>query len=259
MSLCIKTDNGFDKIASLGGNVISGSEITHYKQEETVIGYWTDGKPLYRKVINTTSGPEPSAYTNIVELDSNCKIIDFDGYATYDSDVMHQSIPLNFENLTSESRLITTIGDSRNIIKSMYLGDYYKNIPIYITVEYTKTTDTPITNNNTYSTDEVLTGKTWIDGKPIYRKVVDFGDITLTVNTDTKINHNISNIDTLIDGKLLKNQILMNNQSWVYNDGSVDAFRVYFDKIKIILNTSVSGWTSIAHYIGILEYTKTTD
>ena len=46
-----------------------------------------------------------------------------------------------------------------------------------------------------YSTNEVNTGKTWIDGKPIYRRVVDAG--TSSGSGYTNVNHNIANIDTL--------------------------------------------------------------
>lgn len=42
-----------------------------------------------------------------------------------------------------------------------------------------------------YSTEETVTGKTWIDGKPIYRKVINFGALP---NTSTKtVAHNLSN------------------------------------------------------------------
>ena len=46
-----------------------------------------------------------------------------------------------------------------------------------------------------YSQNETDTGKIWIDGKKIYRKVVDCGYL---LNKNTKIvEHNIKNIDTI--------------------------------------------------------------
>ena len=51
-----------------------------------------------------------------------------------------------------------------------------------------------------YSQNEIDTGKIWIDGKKIYRKVVDCGYL-LNKNVK-KVEHNIKNIDTItkIDG-----------------------------------------------------------
>lgn len=46
-----------------------------------------------------------------------------------------------------------------------------------------------------YSETETICG-TWIDGSPIYRKVIDFG--TLPNSTDKLVNHNVSNIKTLV-------------------------------------------------------------
>lgn len=53
-----------------------------------------------------------------------------------------------------------------------------------------------IDEKNSYSTTEQLTGGTWIDGKPIYRKVIDIGALP---STSTKtITNAFSNIDTRI-------------------------------------------------------------
>ena len=48
-----------------------------------------------------------------------------------------------------------------------------------------------------YSTTETKTNKVWIDGKPIYRKVIDFG--SLPNNTTKYIPHNINNINKVIE------------------------------------------------------------
>ncbi len=44
-----------------------------------------------------------------------------------------------------------------------------------------------------YNTEEELTEQRWIDGRPIYRKVINFG--SLPNNTAKTINHNISNMN----------------------------------------------------------------
>ena len=53
-----------------------------------------------------------------------------------------------------------------------------------------------------YSTSEQATGKTWIDGKPIYRKVVE--KTTVSSGSTNAVNHDISNFGELVlaDGYL---------------------------------------------------------
>ena len=47
-----------------------------------------------------------------------------------------------------------------------------------------------------YSTTEQKTGQYWIDGKEIYRKVIDFG--ALPNATYKNVQHGISNLDTVV-------------------------------------------------------------
>ena len=63
MGLYQKKSNGKMLIASLGGNVINGAEMQHYSEEERIIGYWTDGKPLYRKVYTNISYSSGQAFS----------------------------------------------------------------------------------------------------------------------------------------------------------------------------------------------------
>lgn len=59
--------------------------------------------------------------------------------------------------------------------------------------EFYLITDAPVADN--YSTSEVNTGATWIDGKPIYKKTFSF---TLANADSTTVNHGISNFGLLI-------------------------------------------------------------
>jgi len=51
-------------------------------------------------------------------------------------------------------------------------------------------TDTGLVTSLSYSTNEILTGGMWIDGKPIYRKVISFS--ATSSETSVNINHNLS-------------------------------------------------------------------
>lgn len=109
---------------------------------------------------------------------------------------------------------------------------------------------------NSYSTTETLTGGTWIDGKPIYRKVVDFG--ALPNATNKTVLHNISNLSYVI--KL--SAITYNGTYWLnlphVNVSTVSqniAIEADATNIRITAGSNRSNYTSC--YV-TLEYTKTT-
>lgn len=108
-----------------------------------------------------------------------------------------------------------------------------------------------INNSNSYSTEEVKTGGTWIDGKPIYRKVVDVG--TLPNATSKSVLHNIQNLNKILEAKLVAND---STNSIVCNFGGT-AMAVYIDAANIITKTD-NNFTGYSGYV-IIEYTKTTD
>nr|DAK99457.1 MAG TPA: hypothetical protein [Caudoviricetes sp.] len=55
-----------------------------------------------------------------------------------------------------------------------------------------------ITNTNTYSTSETNTGKKWIDGKDIYRKVIELSNIPAST---TEYSYNVENIDKIVNAQ----------------------------------------------------------
>lgn len=108
--------------------------------------------------------------------------------------------------------------------------------------------------SNTYSTAEQIIGK-WIDGKPIYRKVV-----TGTTTSNANSTNLLTNIDTLINysGSVFKEGYWITLNSAFGTGGTQD--------IRTILNTSNNtailqvGTTYYnCNYKIILEYTKTTN
>ena len=117
-----------------------------------------------------------------------------------------------------------------------------------------------ITNLTTYSTEEVKTGETWIDGKPIYKKTIQF---TTSDTGKHSIEHNISNLDTIIEGKgsskgssgtfyIFPMSCAVDNvPAYSISIQDVDKTCMYFFR-----GTNVTG--TVISYI-TLYYTKTTD
>ena len=110
-------------------------------------------------------------------------------------------------------------------------------------------------NQEIYSTNEIKIG-TWL-GKPLYRKVIDFG--ALPNATAKSVAHGISNIDkiTKIEG------ITYSNQNYsplplVYNSNEAQFnTEIYVGYANIFMKTTQNR-SSVTAYV-TLEYTKTTD
>lgn len=117
-----------------------------------------------------------------------------------------------------------------------------------------------INNNGSYSTSEVKTGDTWIDGKPIYKKTFSF--ITNGSGVSTTVQHGISNLDVIIDynGMLKQSstsrqpvpRVVADNNSG-YNIGVGDIGNTQF---TFLVGTSVA--KGVQAYV-TLWYTKITD
>lgn len=112
-----------------------------------------------------------------------------------------------------------------------------------------------VDNPNNYSTTETKIG-TWIDGKPLYRKVMVLSISTGQAYKEESVSN--LNINKIID---IKGIPQTDPVSTNYYETSADKFRVYYvpvaNKIAISLGTSYP--TKPCDVYVILEYTKTTD
>lgn len=122
-----------------------------------------------------------------------------------------------------------------------------------------------ITNLTTYSTEEVKTGKTWIDGKPLYRKtiVLPNGTGTTAEKTYNMSEFGLENIEmmslespsyyTLIGAGNIKTTFNFN-----YNDGNKYSVGFGITKKVIYVNLGYSYICNNECVITVI-YTKTTD
>ena len=125
-----------------------------------------------------------------------------------------------------------------------------------------------INNSNTYSTNEVLTGKAWIDGKPIYRKVINTGSLYFNSN-QKNVSHGISNIDNIVYVNAIIKLPFVENYHFFYIGTDINIYWSQWYLLSIIPNesyitlrfkdtTSLPESSNAETYV-ILEYTKTTD
>ena len=110
-------------------------------------------------------------------------------------------------------------------------------------------------NNDYYSTTEQVIGK-WIDGKPLYRKVVNFGSLP---NAAYKmVEHGISNIDnvTRLEG-VASDGVVYFPMPYLPPSNNIYAVSVYISEGIINVETGMDRTSYTAKII--IEYTKTTD
>jgi microcystin-dependent protein len=118
-----------------------------------------------------------------------------------------------------------------------------------------------ISKQNSYSTSEINTGKKWIDGKPIYRKVIDCG--VLPNATSKSIATGLVNLSTVISIKGIANTAgagtcLPIPYVSIDSDDTSLQIACYFQSGNVYIRTFMDLTIYIKSYITI-EYTKTTD
>lgn len=113
-----------------------------YSEEETVIGRWIDGKPLYRKVIHATSPSTTGSWANIYSEVADIDYISSITGSLYDASIDSYNY-LNYSTGTGTSIALTY----HNRIGIDMVAQYrtFANCPVILIIEYTKTTDDPIT------------------------------------------------------------------------------------------------------------------
>lgn len=259
----IKGPQGDVGPAGRDGYLVNDAQV--YSTNETVIGYYTDGKPIYRLILTGSTASTPGTSVTIplssYNIDSVIKceaIVNKEDTNVY----VPSGSTFSLTNDTNEGYCRCWINNYSFTLQDGSIGRI--NCPFTAILEYTKTTDTaqtPIVAIPTkYSEDETICGF-WIDGKPIYRKV-------FVTTTPSKVN-SVSIVATYSDisvDKVIKlngvtehtaNEQEIFSEIERYNGDSY--LHIYVDNTnkRIIMSTSEQTWTNITCYI-IFEYTKET-
>lgn len=107
-----------------------------------------------------------------------------------------------------------------------------------------------------YSTEEQVIG-TWVNGKPLYKKTVDFG--AFPNNTTKSVPHGISNISKIVKITAIASASnIFLSVPWASPDNAIYNPYLYADLTNINLRTA-RDMTNYTECYVTLEYTKTTD
>ena len=163
-----------------------------YSEAETVVGVWTDGKPLYRRVVEQDYSPKNNADDTIYTIENIDSVASL--YGIYNASTGSSWIPLNTpRRVTSAGNIVglsCSVSNDGNIIISNggnqgWIGNSAR---IRITIEYTKTTDNPIEQSKVpfeplveYSTEEKMIG--YFGEKSIYEITIAYSGNDGTVGT----------------------------------------------------------------------------
>ena len=233
--------NGIDY---MGGGGQSFQPVI-YSTEEREIGVWTDGKPLYQKCIDLTGvSLVRNTYTPVSTIS--------------DINTLVSAEAVGYENTTGTPFPTDTIRVhiiSGGIIEIVTSSSAWNFTGGMLTVQYTKTTDTPGSGTWTpsgvpavhYSTDEQVVG-TWIDDSTVYERVIEYAT-PFTIANDTWY----TSTESYTGISKIVNAWIINVDGAIYNGIIV---LIQNDKLVIGNQTKTQPINNIKYVI--LRYTKST-
>lgn len=260
-----KNSNVFYCITDVNGDEQSFQPII-YSTEEREIGVWTDGKPLYQRTW---------IYTTTSVITSSIVIGNYDVNTTEVKVIVGQATEGAIDYLLpyvggggGYSSINTSNG---NILFGVSNASWGSGSIIKVTIQYTKTTDTPGSGIWTpsgvpavhYSTNEQVVG-TWVDGSTVYEKSYEVTGINADYNYIIDANFTQSAI------KLLPGCSAVLRTTGTYNtDFSLDVLDDNSAGIRLFtningLNFNVTKYGSHSSHYGTcsavvtIRYTKTT-
>lgn len=166
-----------------------------YSEEEQVVGSWTDGKPLYQKTFLGKMHQRPSDWIEFGSV--GCSV---DKWCYQEAGITYNDVSLLNEPYIS---VRCDPGSDKVYYYCSQMGNVDKLVDGFITVQYTKTTDSVLSGpkkgkivqrSDIYSEEERLVGR-WTDGKPLYQKTIKNIGVTLQQNTWTNTGIPFAGID----------------------------------------------------------------
>ena len=257
MSVNVKQNGALTKVGGLYKESTPMSVAEYYSTDEHKVGVWVDGKPLYQKTIIKTDVNISANETYDVET-----LTGVDNVMVVHARMIEGGITYIL-NDTSSKRIKYTSSTGKLQISDIPSGASWVDIDLYITIQYTKTSDNatggvyapiiPMQMASKYSTDEKVVGQ-WVDGKPLYQKTLYFDG---TVPKDTWTDHNISDVDKI----WVYDAFGKRSSDYRYNGinyfGSDDYMAMAINRTQIYISYPTQ--TVMTNDYITVRYTKTTD
>lgn len=129
-------------VTSMGSNwqkLVTSDDVSYSTSETLTGGTWIDGKPIYRKVFDTTSPSTGEQNADVADLPSNIdKLISMNGMLT-SNDANGNTFQIN--NYLAANQYVSTWCHLVRRKIRMNVCTAYTNMSTRIIIEYTKTTD----------------------------------------------------------------------------------------------------------------------
>jgi len=233
--------------------------------------YYYNGKPIYKKIVDFGALPNSTRkqVTAGITGEGFDRIINITGFASRSDS--GAGFPIPHSTTSSSNNVLVQFVSSTDDIRIETATDWSVYDDTIIFIEYTKTSSptgdipesAPRGDGIIYKTTEVDTGDKWIDGKPIYRKVVDIGNIS-TGGAYVNTMHGISDLDTVIGLRAFGKRGDSNGYQTIpyIHPSSFSSFNncclidIYPQTTIRIIPGSIF---SLDNVFAIIEYTKTTD
>lgn len=255
--ISIDSSNKISSTVPTFANAFSRGDIID--TTERIVGMFM-GKPMYQKALKVDSLPNSGSVYVSHGISNFEKLINGWGYAKNSS--WEGILPYGGTNGIG----IGINYSQSDKIQIQVSADYSSITECYVTIRYTKTTDTANTikygTGNDYSLDEQIVG-TWIDGKRVYQKTIDCGALSNVSSMAYKLVDIGASIETGISATGITSwgtgwlPIPFNNNS-SYITLQIDDNTNIDNRNKIEIHY-VGNYSWVTHLYVTVQYTKTTD
>lgn len=248
---------------------IDGYPPLIYSTDEREVGVWTDGKPLYEKVIvddTALSGTSLTIDTSSLNADY-IKVIDF-CFVVKPAGEPTIYTPLTYYNGSGYGYINTVKPTGISVNWTSNISSRTGNGYICV-IQYTKTTDTAGSGRwsnagdqtHHYSTSEQVIG-TWIDGKPLYERTYKY-EIATTISAGQTNLINVGTDKVIINiSALMRNKTNGRSYQLSYNNAGSSGNStnlIYSDTGYLQIRITNDQWSTDYVLYATIQYTKTTD
>ena len=234
--------------------VTQEGDAEYYSTDEKVIGRWTNGKPLYQKVIDLgVLTNNKTVNHNIANIDT---ITDVQGMAYNSSG---QFLKLSFINLSNSYYGSLIVDKTKISVLTSGISDRSG----FVVLQFTKSTDSAVTTIEEkpthYSTDEQVVG-VWTNNKPIYQKTFSTTAPNAPSNGSygyKSFAHGIQNLDEYVEISGVITSSEFSSMLPFFTDGGYKTkFNINATEISIANDATYANGRKVSITV---KYTKSTD